>query len=188
MFADSNVLKFLALFELDGVWLKPLEFTAYARVLDSTSSTSNNNHNSNNSSGKRATLALLVLMRRRAPSTAAVALSASASSTSARRKDSIYSMASSSGSTRSFGANATFISDSTTVAADESDELDQQLVREAVTSIDDQYVVLCDGGGNISAGSTIVDVLLDRHGSSSGQFGDSVFGGLQVFADFVNFF
>lgn len=62
----------------------------------------------------------------------------------------------------------------------ESDELDQHLVREAVMSIDDQYVVACDRDGVISAGSTIADLLFDRHGSNSGRITDSLAGGRKV--------
>ena len=78
---------------------------------------------------------------------------------------------------RSFASNGTFAFDA---VPDDADELDQHLVREAVMSIDDQYVVCCDSEGSIAAGSTIVDLLFDRHGTSSGRLTDSLLGGQQV--------
>lgn len=49
-----------------------------------------------------------------------------------------------------------------------------------VQAIDDQYVLACDVDGNVLAGSTIVDALLDRHGANSGRIADSLLGGHQV--------
>lgn len=67
------------------------------------------------------------------------------------------------------------------MSSSESDEEQQQrVVRETVQAIDDQYVIACDADGTVIGGSTIVDALLDRHGSKSGRIADSLVGGQQV--------
>lgn len=56
-------------------------------------------------------------------------------------------------------------------------------VREAVLSIDDQYVVACNIEGKIAAISPIADALFERHGASNSvDISDSLKGGQKVFS------
>lgn len=182
----------LAWFELDAGGFKPLLFAAFARQLVRLSS------DNAITIAKPAGLLALVLLKRRSQQ------QQHHQHHHRRRKHHTVVVAGPStdnainvpplnvsNSLRTHSGSSTLESASRSVSSsyDESEDKDPAIVRDAVTAIDDQYVIACDNDGKIVASSTIVGALLDRHGNNTGRIVDSLLGGQKVnFFLFLFFF
>lgn len=153
-------------FELDGGWLKPLAFHAFARKLTTDHS-------------KHSSISLLILARRHAMGAPSATWRqnsannlknciATTSNEESTTKTTPSSLAARSSSTNSI---------SSVMSSGDIDDEDNRVVLDVVRNIDDQYVLACGCDGAISACSTIVDALFDRHGVNTGRIADCLLGG-----------